>query len=461
MSCFFWLERLLARLNQAIFDFRLYRPARAFAVLLAIMAVRGLVDDLYHAFGGPARWSMFFDPADRFGDFAKVATAYKFAFAEVIQNARYAQWPRLFQDYLMNNVGAADDSLNNLNDPNSHTITTLHTPPLTAIIFVLGAKTMASAGPTVAVVGFMAAYLALGAVILRIFARICDAPGPIIWFSGFAIGLSYPALWMLTRENVAGFVMLLVFLYLMTVWSGRWRRVGWIALGMALNLRPEPATLVLLELLGGAPIRRKLVCMAAPALMAIGIAALSLNVIHALYPVYTIEHFFKGLVIYNHVYGHSSLGHDWNVSLQFLPRLLRQALGMAAQWDGVARKLFLIAGGAALVVGARKVMKEGMERHEWLFFLTALPPLALPVMAYYHMLRIIPLLIFLLLDLWRRPPEAGDRRLTLLGLAGLVVSPLGTNDTQGPLVALVLLAGCVFVMRPGPDRPMPASEHGA
>lgn len=441
-----WLKRPLARLNQLIFDFRLYQPARAFAVLIAIMAVRALVDDIYHAFGGPGRWSMFFDPADLFADFAKVATAYKFAFTDVIATAQYSHWPRLFQDYLLNNPGAADDSLRNINDPHSHTITTMHIPPLTAIIFVLGAKTMAAAGPMAAVLGFMAVYLALGVGITRLFAHLCHAPGPVIWFCGFALCLSYPAIWMLTRENVAGFAMLLVFFYLLTLWADRWRWMGWIALGLALNLRPEPALLVLLELQGEASMGRKLMRMVAPGLAAVGAGALSLQVIHALYPVYTVEHFCKGLAIYHRVYALGGMGNDWNVSLQFLPRWMGRAMGMGPGWDAITGKCFWAAGAAALALGVHKVVRQGMDRHEWLFFLTALPPLTLPVTAYYHLLRIVPLLVFLMLDLSRRPPRPGDRRLTLLGLVGLVVSPLGTNDTHGPMVALVLLVGCLFVM---------------
>jgi len=441
-----WLKRPLARLNQLVFDYRLYQPTRAFAALIAIMAVRALVDDIYHAFGGPGRWSMFFDPADLFADFAKVATAYKFAFTDVMAKGQYSYWPQLFQDYLLNNLGAADDSLRNINDPHSHTITTLHIPPLTVIIFVLGAMTMASAGPMAAVLGFMVAYMALGVAVMRIFAHLCDAPRPVMWFCGFALCLSYPAIWMLTRENVAGFAMLLVFFYLLTLWADRWRWMGWIALGLALNLRPEPAVLVLLELQGEAPVGRKLVRMIAPGLAAVGIAALSLQVIHALYPVYTVEHFFKGLAIYHRVYAQGSMGNDWNVSLQFLPRLLGKALGMGPGWDEITGKIFWAGGVAALVLGARKAARRGMDRHEWLFFLTALPLLTLPVMAYYHLLRIVPLLVFLMLDLSQRPPRPGDSRLTLLGLVGLVVSPLGTNDTHGPTLALVLLVGCLFVM---------------
>lgn len=446
MGYWLWLKRPLARLNQLVFDFRLYQPTRAIAALIAIMAVRALVDDIYHAFGGPGRWSMFFDPADLFADFAKVATAYKFAFTDVMAKAEYSHWPRLFQDYLLNNLGAADDSLRNINDPHSHTITTLHIPPLSAIIFVLGAMAMAGAGPMAAVLGFMAAYLALGLAMMRIFACLCDARGPVMGFCGFALCLSYPAIWMLTRENVAGFVMLLVFLYLLTLWADRWRWIGWIALGLALNMRPEPALLVLLELPGKVSVGRKLARMVAPGVAAAVIGALSLQAMHALYPVYTIDHFFKGLAIYHRVYAQGSMGNDWNVSLQFLPRWAGRALGMGPGWNAITSRFFCFAGAAALVLGARKAARQGMDRHEWLFFLTALPPLVLPVTAYYHMLRVMPLMVFLMLDLSRRPPMPGDRRLTLLGLAGLIASPLGTNDTHGPMVALVLLAGCVFVM---------------
>jgi hypothetical protein len=53
--------------------------------------------------------------------------------------------------------------------------------------------------------------------------------------------LSYPVLFMLARANVAGFVGLLDFLFLFSLRTGRHRRAGWLALAIAVNLRPDPA----------------------------------------------------------------------------------------------------------------------------------------------------------------------------------------------------------------------------
>lgn len=435
-----------AALGRCVFRYRLYEPLRAIGVLVAIMALRGLLDDLYHAFGGPGRWSMFFDPADLFGDFAQVALNYKFLFTETLQHGSYHAWPQIFQTYLLHSNYS--NALSNLADPTSQTISTLHTPPFATMTYLLAAKAMNATSPLVVMLGFVLAYLLGGLLAVRAFARIC-APTPpraVIGFAAFALCLSYPAIWMLARANVAGFVMLLVFFYLLTMQSGRHRWAGWLALGVALNMRPEPALLVLLELLSDDSWPRKLLRMAMPGVIAMAVLALSYHQAHAMYPDYTPEHIRQGLALYNRTYANGHLGDDWNVSLLYFPRLLRRIAGLAPRWDVVAQQLLLAAGALALIWGARRAMQQQITWFEWLFFLTALPPISLPVMGYYHLSRILPLIVLLILDLARRPPVADDRRLVLLGLSGLIASPLMNPDAQGPVVALLLLSGCLFIV---------------
>ncbi|WP_206240984.1 glycosyltransferase 87 family protein [Novosphingobium terrae] len=433
-------------LGRCLFRYRLYEPKRVTAVLVAIMALRGLLDDLYHAFGGPGRWSMFFDPADLFGDFAQVALNYKFLFTQTLLHGSYRSWPQIFQTYLLHSNYS--NAVENLANPNSQIISTLHTPPFATMTYLLAARAMDATSPLIVMIGFVLAYLLGGLLVVRAFARIC-APTPpraVVGFAAFAMCLSYPAIWMLTRANVAGFVMLLVFFYLLTVQSGRHRWAGWLALGVALNMRPEPALLVLLELLSDASWPRKLLRMAVPGLIALVVLAVSYHQAHAIYPDYTPEHIRQGIALYNRTYANGHLGDDWNVSLQIFPRMLRRLAGLAPHWDVVSQQVLFAAGALALIWGTRRAMQRQLTWFEWLFFLTALPPMSLPVMGYYHLSRILPLIVLLVLDLARNPPEADDRRLVLLGLSGLIASPLLNPDAQGPLVAVLLLTGCLFIV---------------
>lgn len=443
-------------LGQFLFRHRLYQPMRAIAVLVAIMAVRALLDDLYHAFGGPGRWSMFFDSADLFGDFAQVALNYSFLFTQTLAHHSYTAWPEIFQTYLLHSNYS--NALSNLADPNSQVISTLHTPPFATMVYLLSAKAMNATSPLIVMIGFVVSYLACALLVVCAFARMCS-PTPsraVVGFAAFAMCVSYPAIWMLTRANVAGFVMLLVFYYLLTVQTGRHRWAGWLALGVALNMRPEPALLVLLELFGAGPLWRQMARMVAPGLVALVVLVLAYLQAHAMYPDYTPEHIRQGMKLYNRMYVNGHLGNDWNVSLQAFPRLLREGAGLPAHWDEVTQRLFVAAGALALLWGVRLVMLRRVEWHEWLFFLTVLPPISLPVMGYYHLSRIMPVVVLLILDLARKPPEnAEDRRLIVLGLAGLIASPLLNPDLQGPAVALLALAGCVFVARQAPVKAAP------
>lgn len=450
----FWLWQ--THLTDFMVRHRLHQPLRAMAALVAIMAVRGLLDDLYHAFGGPGRWSMFFDPADLFGDFAQVALNYKFLFADTLLHGRYTSWPQIFQTYLLHSN--YDNSVANLANPASQVISTLHTPPFATMVYLLAAKAMNLTSPLAVMLGFVLTYMLLALSTVRAFARIA-APTPpraVVGFAAFAVCLSYPAIWMLARANVAGFVMLLVFFYLLTVQSGQKRWAGWLALGVALNMRPEPALLVLLELLAAGPLWRKLLHMVIPGLIAIAVLLLSYHQAHAMYPDYTPEHIRQGMQLYNRTYANGHLGDDWNVSLQVFPRLLRRIAGLAPRWDVVAQQLLVAAGALALVRGAWLAMQRRIAWHEWLFVLTVLPPITLPVMGYYHLSRIMPLIVLLVLDLARRPPVEQDRRLVVLGLSGLIASPLLNPDAQGPLVAVLALAGCVAILARRSARATPA-----
>ncbi len=448
------------RLSALVRRHGLYRPGRAAVVLLAIMALRGLADDIVRAFSGGAYGNMFFDPSDRYADFIKVAMSYRFIVMDAVRSHAWAHWPRIFQTYLLTND--YNDRLAFLADVRTAPLGNLHLAPLATLIYISCAHVIVAFGAVPALLGYSALYVggAIGAC--AVFRRLSGAPRGHVLFAAFALLLSFPAIWMLNRANLAaGYEAVLSFMYIVTVTTGRWRPLGWIALALAVNLRPEPALLALLELSGEAPLVRKLVRMAAPGMITVAVFVVALVGAHAAYPGYTLEHALAGVRIYYRHYVEGGAGDAWNDSLLMFPKLARLLLHIRPAASPMIISVMETAAGIALLTGAWLAVTGRIRRVEWLFLLAALPAISMPVYGYYHTIKIGLVLMFLMLSLEREGPEADDARFTLIGVCGLAISPLGESYTNGLAVALLLLWGCARVARRGLGARAAAAEARA
>lgn len=432
-----WLGRLVLR-------YRLYEPLRALAVLLALMAARSLFDSVFTAFSGASEAGMFPDTADRYADLVKVALSYRPFVQDIVHSRAWHGWSPLFQGYLF-----SDDYTNtlaNLTDLHAIHPSVFHMAPMATLIYLGVARAIAAIGPGWMVCAFIATY-SLGAIcIARWQGRETggDAHARLVVIALYCC--SYPALFMLTRSNLAGFVGLLDGIYLLSLRSGRGRWAGWLALALAVNLRPEPALLALMEVLGKDGMARKIMRMAIPGVLTLLLAGLSYGIVHELYPDYTLDHMRQGLALYDRLYAQGQMGDGWNVSLQMLVKALGQMAGAAPWLNRTLRLACVGLAGLTLLYGVWLASRNRIGWNQWLFVLCAIPALALPVHAYYHMIRFIPVALWLMHDLAinasrQDGPDLRGSAPGLLALTGLAMSPLLNGVGQGLVTALILIIG--------------------
>ena len=435
----------------------LHRPGRAAAALVAIMALRALIDDVVRAFSGAAFGNMFYDPGDRYADFMKVAMSYRFVVTDAVRSHAWVHWPRIFQTYLLTND--YNDSVALLSDVRTAALGNMHLPPLATLIYISCAHVIVALGAVPALLLYSGAYVFGALAACGLFLKASGAARPHGLFAAFALCLAFPAVWMLNRANLAGgYETVLAFVYLITVMTGRWRPLGWIALALAVNLRPEPALLALMELSGQASLPRKLMRMVIPGLLTLGVFAAAFWTAHAVYPAYTLDHVRAGVQIYHRIYIEGGAGDQWNASLLMFPKIVRMALGLKPAASPLIITLVGLAAGVVLLAGAWLAFTDRIRRVEWLFLLAALPAISVPVFAYYHMIKIGLVLGFLMLGLDGAEAERDDLRFTLVALCGLAISPLGEAYTNGLADALLLLFGCVLIVRRGFRARSPAAD---
>lgn len=443
--------RLPGQLGDLLLRHRCHEPLRFALLLLGLMAVRGLIDMLVSTVLGNHQQSMFGDMSDRFGDLLKMAMTYRPLMADVLHSGRYHDWPALFQHYLLNNDNSPEH-MAELAGLTSAQVSAYHIAPLATLYYLGTARLIALIGPVAVVLAFILGHMGASLLLVRWFMRAMRAPLGLGLFAAAMMGLSYPVLFMLNRGNLAGVVMLLDFAYLLSLRSGRWRWAGWLALACAVNLRPEPALLALMEVLGDGSAARKFMRMVIPGLMTMVVALTAFALSHAILPDYTLEHMQQSLALYNRFYVQGPLGDPWNVSLQAFGKFAGRTLSWPPLVTALTAWLVLALGAAMLLCGLRLAALGRIGWNRWLFLLNALPMLLIPIHGYYHMVRFIPLVIWLMQDLARNRPSAGDSRLALLALTGLALSPLGTAVNQGMLVVLLLMMGCDVALFAGDDR---------
>src|SRR5579872_521658 len=115
------------------------------AALFLILASRALGNEILRAWG-LAPIPLFFDLNDRFADLLKSGLSYKFITSSVVGTAAFANWPPLFQNYLLHNP---------YDDPS---VTNLMAMPLAALMLMIAAKVAVIAGPSTSFLAFFAVY---------------------------------------------------------------------------------------------------------------------------------------------------------------------------------------------------------------------------------------------------------------------------------------------------------------
>jgi len=441
-------RRIYRRIESAILAHALYRPGRLLLVMLGALAIRALGDDLWAASSGDHA-SMFFAADDRYADFIKVALSYQDIFAQTLASKAYLHhWPTIFRLYLLDNP--YDLSPDNLSAPEAlANITNLHLPPFATLLYTGCAHLIAASNPLVAMAVFWGAYLAGGWTVAGMARRHFGVSCAAGWFIRFAVLGSYPVLWMLNRGNLAGgYSALFTLGWLATAVSGRRRAWGWLALALAVNLRPEPALLVLIELLGTGTLPTRLARMAIPGAIAVAIAAIAFPIAHALYPLYTLPNVAKGLTIYHYRYIVSDMGDEWNASLFLWAKGVLFLMDYRPRYSDTVAHVLEVAGLAAILLAAWGAAARRIGRAELVYVLTALPAMFVPVYSYYHIVAFTAAIVLLVADLEANPPFAGDRRLPLLLVTALVMSPLAGSYSNGLLDSLLMLAGTAYALAP-------------
>lgn len=375
----------------------------AFLILLALLVVRGALFILLAAFGLSGE-PLLGPPADRFADCLKVALAQVAVIAPLQHDPAVAAWPGLARHYLLHNDYLGPGA------------TVQHLPPFSTVLF-MGIAKLFHWMPPGAIIGLMVC--AYGAASLALARAIEGLTGEHVLLPAFAlIFLSYPSLFMIDRGNFhSGATSLLVTFYTFTALFGRWRWAGWLALALAVSIRPNVALFALLEFGRDRSLRQ-----VAAAAVAIGAMTLfssigSLLLATWIDPTYSLASFVRSYAWYDANYVKGVQGMAWNMSLPNVAKLAYAVLGYRDVYDPiVAAGLTLLGGCASLLFLALHLLQK-IRGEQFVFALTAICAVFTPVFAEYHALIFVAPLLLLI---GKRPQPI--RLWALLRGAGLLAA---------------------------------------
>lgn len=401
------------------------------AAVLVIM-LRALGDELAHAFGFQT-WGMFFSPEDRYADLVKVALSYKAMFGAIAATPGFQSWPELFRGYFT------------ANPYDTVGLTAYHIPPLPTLMYLAVAKAIVLAGPKAALALFYAIYAGLAALLGRFFVRALALPAAYGWALALLMVVSYPALFMLNRGNLAaGVTAVGLAAYAISGVAGKSRWLGIFCLAVAVNFRPNVAVFALAELAFNRSFWRAFAFMASGGVASLVMLALSYAAAHGIYPAYNIASILHGLALYNTGYVVGVDGVEWGNSLQLIGKAARHALHLTPTYNpvlaGTINALGLVAGAAVIwAMAARK-----LKTCEALFLLCCLSALFTPVFALYHMMAFSLAVLAAWIGLREAPQDS--RTLTVLAFSLAVMCPLGGSISNGLLTATLMSLGFAVVL---------------
>jgi hypothetical protein len=330
---------------------------------------------------------MFFDPRDIFADALKFALAQTAVSAPILQDPQVAAWPKVFQEYAHNNAHMLPDAAMRF------------LPPFGILLFMGIAGLFFWLSPLNIIIFLTAIYSASSALLARAFSKLSGQS-----LSRVAITLlllSFPTLFMLNRGNFhAGFTGLFAITYMLsTRYGAGWPRwVGWIALALAINIRPNIAILALLECRPDRTIRETAAAIAKPAVLSIALASASLAIVHAIDPLYTIETFLHDYGIYKIRFVEGAAGLVWNLSLANVAKWTHTLVDGQAAYNSTVATLVWILGAAMALIFVTLRRQGRIKGSIFAFAITAIYAIFTPVFAQYHATVFVGPLLLLLID---------------------------------------------------------------
>lgn len=390
--------------------------------LLLLRIVLSLVDPSF---------TVFFTFDDLFADSLKSGMAQTSVSRPLLTDPRVAEWPQIFRDYLFHNPYLLPH------------FSIRHSTP-TAMLKLMGVAWLLRLLSPWAVIGLLTAVYAGAAwLIARALAKWSGSARPALLL--LPMLLSFPALFMLNRANfLSGFTSLGVIFYLVTCTFGRARWAGWLALSLAINLRPNVAVFILMELCREKRPLDAIRGATAAGALAIGIWATSFAIANRIDPHYDLQAWFQGLELYrlNYIVGYDGI--LWNAALENLGKVVRQALGATPLFRpevaAASAALGLTVGSAVLWLA----YKRRLTAARLAFALAALCTHFTPVLATYHALvYAAPLLLILT----ARDSPLGQMRPARTGLlfALLIFAALvGHHLPELTMLPLLIMLSCIF-----------------
>ena len=403
--------------------------------ILWVPALRAYSDELLRQF----RWvpsELFFGPRDIFGDVLKSGLSYHFIADAYVRSGQYLAWPPIYQSYLLHN-------------PYNANLSNLWSPPLTAMVLMATAWLTGIVGPGKAVGVLIALYgcgVAGVCVASRKWTRATDFDAVAL---ALVLMLSYPAIFMLTRGNLAsGYTTLGLCLYAFSLKAGRLRWLGWLGLGLAVNMRPNVAVFALMEFVAAHDMRRAILRVALAAATSILVLVVCHLVVASVYAEYSFSVFLDHLKLYNQSYLIGSEGDKWNNSLFGLTKDIRFALHYQDRYSPQLAQLVILLGAAIMAAILYLLARRKLTMLETVFLAAMFCANFTPVFGTYHLLEYVAVMGLLLSDLRDGRGLAVENRLPILVSTALVLCPLGGALTNGAIgAAQTLAAGLLLLAR--------------
>jgi hypothetical protein len=401
--------------------------------ILGSLAVVSATEQLLHAFGYQHSF-LFYDPADLYADLIKSALSYKSVVGGLLHSSQIDTWPERYRNWLT------------VNPYDGPVLTHFHLMPLTTVFKLLAAEIIVVADPTSAYGVSLALYIVL------IFAamKIMSVTAQVQVFDRLALAvallLSHPALFMLTRGNLAsGYMSVFLVIYALTAISGKHRNLGLFCLAMAINIHPNTASAGILELACCRDGKQRSWSLLKIAVFTAIVGVVCFFTVHAIDPAYTVAGFFRGYGIYVRVYSEGDEGLTWNSSLFGLTKEIRAGLGLQPYYNATAYAVVFCTGLIVAAVALRLAWVGGLTKVETLFLGMSFYVLFTPVFAVYHMLDFAAPLFATVAERQNRPKiNDSDRLVFVISLSGLCV--LGAEHWNGIVHALVLFGAVLIIL---------------
>jgi hypothetical protein len=385
---------------------------------------------------------MFADLNDRFGDSIKTSLSMRDITIKCVigSNPSISHWDELYKEYMLKNpynyMGKQFGLENFL----------ISLPPVSILYTRLLAHLITLTGPS-EIVAFQATVYLLAICIIILFMH----KSLLIWHqTNFVFGalalFSMPAIFMLNRGHyLSAFTFLNLFVYAFTKYKNSYRGLGLFCIAIAINLRPNLAAFLLLELFPVqnlfSIIRRLLI-----ALLVIGsLFAISYLVAIKDWPEYSFSKFLIGLKAYYFYYVLNDGGLEFGASLLGMMKILRQALGFQPLYLPEINTPINILGLILVICSCWMVWKRKIDIPQACFLSACITALFCPVYAYYHcLIFVIPLCLNLEKLKNLESVTAVDAAVIVASTVPLICIP--DWRVLGCIVPITLLGGLLWVL---------------